>query len=90
MFYLFLATLCSATIALIFKYTENSSSNRYLITSANYFIAFAISLFIVLYRKLLSGVVRTDSFFNEFKFLLSQDAYILSPYSSIVWGHYCW
>lgn len=86
MLYLFLATLCSATIALIFKYTENSNSNRYLITSANYFIAFAISLFIILYRKQLSGIVRTDSFFNEFKFLLYQDAYILSPYSSIVWG----
>lgn len=86
MFYLFLATLCSATIALIFKYTENSNSNRYLITSANYFIAFAISLFIILYRKLFSGIEKTDSFLNEFKFLLSQDSYILSPYSSIVWG----
>lgn len=86
MFYLFLATLCSATIALLFKHTENSNSNRYLITSANYFIAFAISLFIILYRKLFLGIVRTDSFLNEFKFLLSQDSYILSPYSSIVWG----
>lgn len=86
MFYLFLATLCSATIALIFKYTENSNSNRYLITSANYFIAFAISLFIILYRKLFSGIEKTDSFLNEFKFLLSHDAYILSSYSSIVWG----
>ena len=86
MFYLFLATLCSATIALIFKYTENSNSNRYLITSANYFIAFAISLFIILYRNLFSGIEKTDSFLNEFKFLLSQDSYILSPYSSIIWG----
>ncbi len=86
MFYLFLATLCSATIALIFKHTENSNSNRYLITSSNYFIAFAISLFIMLYKNLLSGIVKADSFFNEFKFLLSQESYILSPYSSIIWG----
>ena len=86
MFYLFLATLCSATIALIFKHTETSNSNRYLITSSNYFIAFSISLFIVLYNNLLSGVVKADSFINEFKYLLSQDTYILSPYSSIVWG----
>lgn len=86
MFYLFLATLCSASIALIFKYTENSNCNRYLITSANYFIAFAISLFIILFRKLLSGVKEIDSFLQEFKFLLTQDSYILSPHSSIVWG----
>lgn len=86
MFYLFLATLCSATIALIFKHTENSNSNRYLITSSNYFIAFAISLFIMLYKNLLSGIVKVDSFLNEFKFLLSQESYILSPYSSIIWG----
>ena len=86
MFYLFLATLCSATIALIFKHTENSNSNRYLITSSNYFIAFAISLFIMLYKNLLSGIVKADSFLNEFKFLLSQDSYILSPYASIIWG----
>ncbi len=86
MFYLFLATLCSATIALIFKHTESSNSNRYLITSSNYFIAFAISLFIMLYKNLLSGIVKADSFFNEFKFLLSQESYILSPYSSIIWG----
>ncbi|NLA64232.1 MAG: EamA family transporter, partial [Bacteroidales bacterium] len=86
MFYLFLATLCSATIALIFKHTENSNSNRYLITSSNYFIAFAISLFIMLYKNLLSGIVKADSFLNEFKFLLSQESYILSPYSSIIWG----
>ena len=86
MFYLFLATLCSATIALIFKHTESSDSNRYLITSSNYFIAFAISLLIMLYKNLLSGVVKVDSFINEFKFLLSQDVYILSPYSSIIWG----
>ena len=86
MFYLFLATLCSATIALIFKHTENSNSNRYLITSSNYFIAFAISLFIMLYKNLLSGIVKADSFLNELKFLLSQESYILSPYSSIIWG----
>ena len=86
MFYLFLATVCSATIALIFKYTENSNTNRYLITSSNYFIAFAISLFIIVRRKLFVGIVKTDSFVNEFQFLLSQDSYILSPYSSIIWG----
>lgn len=86
MFYLFLATLCSATIALIFKWAESSNTNRYLITSSNYFIAFSVSLFMIFYKKLFSGIVRTESFFQEFKFLLSQESYILSPYSSIIWG----
>lgn len=86
MFFLFVATLCSATIALIFKYTENSNTNRYLITSSNYFIAFVISIFMAFYKGLFAGLVKEQSFFTEFKFLLSQDFYILSPYSSIIWG----
>ena len=86
MFYLFMATFCSATIALIFKHTENSNSNRYIITSSNYFIAFVTSLFIIVYNKLFSGVVRTASFFDELQFLLFNSDYIFSPYSSIIWG----
>ena len=86
MIYLFLATICSATIALIFKYTEGSNTNRYLITSSNYFIAFSTSLFMALYNGLFTGIVKEQSFIQEFKFLLSQDAYILSPYSSLIWG----
>ena len=38
MFYLLLAIICSASIALIFKYTETRKTNRYVITSANYFM----------------------------------------------------
>lgn len=86
MFYLFLATICSATIALIFKYTENSDTDRYVITSSNYFIAFSTSIFMAFHKGLFTGLIRDQSFFDEFKFLLSQDAYILSPYSSIMWG----
>lgn len=47
MFYLMLAIICSASIALMFKYTENSNANRYVITSANYFIAVVISLVMI-------------------------------------------
>ena len=86
MLFLFLATICSATIALIFKHTESSDTNRYLITSSNYFIAFSTSLFMAFYKGLFSDLTKDQSFLHEFKFLLSQDAYILSPYSSIIWG----
>ncbi|SIN92408.1 Multidrug transporter EmrE [Carnobacterium alterfunditum] len=86
MFYLSLAIICSASIALIFKYTENAEANRYVITSANYFIAFAISLFMIFSRGLLSGVTREVSFAKDFSLLFSNNDHILSPYSSILWG----
>lgn len=86
MFYLTLAIICSASIALIFKYTENVKANRYVITSANYFIGFAISLFMVFSRGLLNGITREVSFAKDFSLLSSNNEHILSPYSSIVWG----
>lgn len=86
MFFLFLATLCSASIALIFKYTESNNTNRLVITSANYFMAFSTSLFLFLIQGGFKGVTKEVSFFEEFSFLLSQESYILSPYSSMVWG----
>lgn len=86
MFYLLLATLCSAAIALIFKHTENSSTNRYVITSANYFMAFLTSLGMIFYKRLFAGVTRTESFVSELKLILVHDTYIFSQYSSIIWG----
>lgn len=86
MFYLFLAILCSASIALIFKYTENTNTNRYVITSANYFIAFVTSLIMISYTGLLEGITRETSFVNEVTMVMGNDQRILSPYSSMVWG----
>ncbi|SFC33614.1 Multidrug transporter EmrE [Alkalibacterium subtropicum] len=86
MFYLFLAILCSASIALIFKYTENTDTNRYVITSANYFIAFVTSLIMIIYRRLLDGVVRELPFIDDVALFIGNDQHILSPYSSIIWG----
>ncbi|GEK88969.1 Multidrug transporter EmrE [Alkalibacterium putridalgicola] len=86
MFYLFLSILCSASIALIFKYTENTDTNRYVITSANYFIAFVTSLIMIVYRRLLDGVVREMPFIDDVALFMENDQHILSPYSSIIWG----
>lgn len=86
MFYLFLAVLCSASIGLIFKYTETSNTNRYVITSANYFIAFMTSLFMIFYQGLLTGVSRETAFTEEVSLMLGNNQYLLSPFSSIVWG----
>lgn len=86
MVYLFLAMICSATIAMIFKFTENKNSNRYLITSFNYFIAFLISLFMVIYKKLLVGLVKEQSFISELELLFSRSTYSFTPYGSVLWG----
>lgn len=86
MLYLFLAIICSSTIAFIFKYAENRELNSYLITSANYFTASVISLSLILNQELLTGLVKEQSFLKEWQFLLTQDGYRLSPYNSVVWG----
>ncbi len=86
MLYLILAIICSSSIALIFKYAENTGGDRYVITSANYLMAFLISLVMLLSRGLLAGIEKEQSFLDEFSNLSSQLAGVLSPYSSIIWG----
>lgn len=86
MFYLFLAIICSSTIAFIFKYAQSYNANQYLLTSANYFTACLISFSMIMNKGILKRLVKEDSFLNELKFLLSQNAYILSPYNSVIWG----
>ncbi len=48
MIYLILAILCSSSIALIFKFSETSNMNRFLVTTSNYLIAFTTSLILIL------------------------------------------
>lgn len=86
MFFLLLATLCSASIALIFKYTEGSNTNRLVITTANYFIAFTISLVMIMVQDLVGQVDWSESFREEFFRMFSQGGFIFSRYSSMIWG----
>lgn len=86
MTYLLLAIICSASIALIFKYTENIPTNRYVITSANYFMAFVTSLFMIITRDLLVDVEQNTPFIKKLTQLYLGKTAILSPYASIIWG----
>ncbi len=86
MFYLFLATLCSASIALIFKYTENSDTNRYVITSANYFMAFFASLIMIFRKGLFVDLGIRTPFLEELGQVFSSDNMVLSQYGSVIWG----
>ena len=86
MFYLMLATLCSASIALIFKYSERHDTNRYVVTSANYFIAFSTSFFMLLRKGLLKEGVMITGFVDVFNGLGGEDIYVLPPSASATWA----
>ncbi len=86
MFYLILAIICSATIALIFKYTESSNGNRYVITSANYFIAFTTSLGMIIYNQTFKGIQKQTNFIDELKGVFAAGDLVLSPYGSVIWA----
>jgi len=49
---LLLATVCSASIALIFKFSEGRGLNRYAVTSVNYLAAICVSLIMVLAQQI--------------------------------------
>lgn len=86
MFFLLLAIICSSSIALIFKYTENSNCNRLVITSANYFMAFGVSLIMILGRGLLKGISLDGAFLQDFYRIIKNENVQLSPSSSIFLG----
>lgn len=86
MLYLFLATLCSASIALIFKYSEGSGTNRYAVTSANYFVAFMTSAVLIFSNNLFNGILFSLDGFREIPKVLRGDQIVLSTVGSITWA----
>ncbi|MBM7562441.1 SMR family transporter [Fusibacter tunisiensis] len=86
MIYLFLATLCSASIALIFKYTEGSGTNRYAVTTTNYFVAFSTSLLMIIFKGLLDTLSFDPGFWSRLLKTLSSDAGVLSKADSTLWA----
>lgn len=83
---LFLATMCSAMIALIFKYTETRQTNRYVITSANYFMAFTTSLLMIYMKQTYTVEGNLNQFASEYRMIFSGDLDVFSPFSSVIWG----
>jgi drug/metabolite transporter (DMT)-like permease len=62
MFSLFLAILSSSSIAWLFKITEGGNYNRYRVTTANYGVAFFVSL-----TLFLTNVIKEGSDFNVYQ-----------------------
>lgn len=73
-------------IALIFKFTETRQTNRYVITSANYFIAFTTSLLMIYMKKIYPIQGGINQFVSEYRMLFSGELDVFSPFSSIIWG----
>lgn len=57
---LLLAILCSASIALLFKISENRDYNRYLVTSANYFFGGIIAVILWLFQPGSASAIFAD------------------------------
>ncbi|MDV3428347.1 MAG: hypothetical protein LIR50_15230 [Bacillota bacterium] len=89
MFYLFLAILCSSSIALIFKYSENRKMNRYIVTSINYLTALTISLLMIInnhsinFRKI---SLSSAKFIEEFSYIIYKNNGQLSESTSIIFA----
>jgi len=89
MIYLFLAIICSSSIALIFKYSEGNEMNRYAVTSANYITAFTVSLFMILFQspiKIYKMNTSLTNFTHEFAKVILKNNGAFSEGASFIWA----
>lgn len=87
MIFLFLAILCSSSIALIFKYSEGKRMNRYAITSMNYFTAFTIGFIISIQNNLfVFDKLSIRRFVSEFNHVLFENKCMFTHGSSMIWS----
>lgn len=87
--YLFLAIICSSSIALIFKYSEGKEMNRYAVTSANYFTAFTVSLLMILFKpttKIYGINISLTNFIHEFRKIILNNNGAFSESASFTWA----
>lgn len=86
MIYLFLAVICSSSIVLILKFSESRDLNRLAVTTANYVVAFSVSLFFVINSGLHNADPSSASeFFSDSAQALTFGA-PLSHGSSFLWA----
>ncbi len=85
MLYLMLAVISSSAIALILKFSESRDLNRMVVTTSNYVVASAVSLFFVLEGGLFNrSVIDVSVFFSEMNVILNGG--IFSESSSFIWA----
>lgn len=86
MIFLFLAILCSASIALIFKYTEGRNLNRLAVTTVNYGTALIVSLVMLLKKGQSVAGGTLQSFIQEFRPVVLAEKQLFSPQASEIWA----
>lgn len=89
MIYLFLAIICSSSIALIFKYSEGNEMNRYAVTSVNYFTALSVSLLMILFKpftKIYEMNISLTNFTYEFTKVILKNNGLFSEGASLIWA----
>jgi drug/metabolite transporter (DMT)-like permease len=86
MWFLVLAILCSASIALIFRHSESTGTNRYAVTSANYLTAVLVGGVLLAMRGMpsLAGAPLSSRLDEVARVLGTGDR--LSPAASPVWA----
>ncbi len=88
MIYLLLAIICSSSIALIFKYSEGNSMNRYVVTTSNYFIAFMVSLIISIKNNLFKFNIKISraTFSQQFNNVVVNNIGYFNNNFSYIWS----
>lgn len=80
---LILAMLCSSSIALIFRYSENNDLNRYAVTTCNYITASITSMVLIIIGNSEFKLYSFKSFIYEFRYIGTKT---LSIEGSIWWA----
>ncbi len=86
MLYLGLAIITSASIALIFKFSENHDMDRYVVTSFNYLAASLVSLVIISVNGLQLPFISFSVGLNDFMAAIPPFKSGTDPRSSLIWG----
>ncbi|MFW5980322.1 MAG: EamA family transporter [Halanaerobiales bacterium] len=86
MIYLFLAIICSSSIALIFKVSEGNNLDRFVVTTANYFTAFIISLFFIINKKIRFFDFTGANFNKNFREVVLKGKGLFDIQASQVWA----
>lgn len=86
MIFLIMAIICSSSIALIFKFSESNNLNRYIVTTANYFMALLISFIFIINQKINFFDFAGANFSESFKEVVLGGNGIFSIQASQLWA----
>jgi multidrug transporter EmrE-like cation transporter len=84
-----MAILCSSSIALILKYSENRSMNRLAVTTSNYFTAFMVSLIMIVLKPSVNLNIQEFSLStlrSDFYNVILKGNGLFSEGSSFIWA----